>query len=234
MVILFRWFTFFVGIVLPGILVAAVPKANFPSVPAPPYSSVFWIAQYVEQNTVPMQIIGFKSTEPHVSVVKFYEQWFKDKLLFTKNSIKDGQIFGAKTGIYQITVKLAFLPEGADGTIIVAAMYDQIKNVQERKALIGKGFPAPFGSNAISDSVSYDEGSKNRTIIFVNQNSIETNTLYIREEMIKLGWVLSTDQTIKGGESSVTVMRKTGAEITITIVRQLGQTILISSQTERD
>lgn len=234
MVILFRWFTFFVGIVLPGILVAAVPKANFPSVPAPPNSSVFWIAQYVEQNTVPMQIIGFKSTEPHVSVVKFYEQWFKDKLLFTKNSIKDGQIFGAKAGVYQITVKLAFLPEGADGTIIVAAMYDQIKNVQERKALTGKGFPAPIGSNAISDSVSYDEGSKNRTIIFINQNSIETNTLYIRQEMIKLGWVLSSDQTIKGGESSVIVMRKTGAEIIITIVRQLGQTIIISNQTEPD
>lgn len=214
--------------------IADAPKRDFPLVPSPPKSTTYWIANYIEQNTIPMQIKGFDTTLTASSVYSFYENWFKDKQQYTRKTVNDGELFGAKVGIYQVTVKVKTTQNGTSGTLSSSALHEDTDSLGNRLASLGKGFPAPTGSKCISDVVSYDPGTKNRVIIFKNQLSVETNALSIREQMIKLGWTLNQDQTINGGLSSLLIMRKAGSEMIISISKSMTETSIVSSQTEAD
>ncbi len=214
--------------------VADAPKRDFPFIPSPPQATTYWIANYVEQNTTPMQIKGFDSTLKIADATKFYDTWFKDKQLYTRKTVGDGELFGAKLGLYQVTVKLKTTQAGSSGTLSSSAIHEDVGSLKERLASIGKGFPAPTGSTCLSDVVSYDPGTKNRVIIFTNQQSVETNALYIREQMIKLGWTLNQDQTINGGTSSMLTLRKGSSEMMVTINKNMQETSIVSSQTDLD
>lgn len=213
---------------------ADAPKRDFPFVPSPPQSTTHWIAKYIEQNTIPMQIKGFDTALKPANVYKFYDNWFKDKYLYTRKTVNDGELFGAKLGLYQVTVKVKTEQNGASGTLTASALHEDISTLKERVASICKGFPAPTGSTCLSDVVSYDPGTKNRVIVFINQQSVETNALYVREQMIKLGWTLNQDQTINGGTSSMLTLRKATSEMMIAINKGAQETSIVSSQTDID
>ncbi len=217
---------------------AAAPNRDFPNIPSPPKSSTYWIAQYIEQNTIPMQIKSFESKLDIVDVIKFYEEWFKKRLDYSKKTFGDDVLISAKVGLYQLTANIKSVKVGTAtmGTLTAAAFYEAEKNIEERAALIGKGFPAPIGSETLSDSVTYDPGTRNRTIVLTNQLSIEANALHIREQMIKLKWTLNQDQTVKGGENSLLTFRKASSQMLVSITKNKAstKTWIISSQTEAD
>lgn len=217
---------------------AAAPSRDFPNIPSPPKSSTYWIAQYVEQNTIPMQIKSFESKLDISEVIKFYEEWFKKRLDYSKKTLGDDVLISAKVGLYRLTANIKSVKTGTAtmGTLTAAALYEADNNSEERAALIGKGFPAPIGSEALSDSVTYDPGTRNRTIVLTNQLSIEANALHIREQMIKLKWTLNQDQTVKGGENSMLTFSRADSQMLISITKNKmsPKTWIISSQTEAD
>lgn len=235
---IYSTFYSYIGVILScyftNFALAEPPKQAFPFVPSPPQSTTHWIAEYIERNTIPMQIKGFDTTLTLQNVNQFYASWFKDKQQYTRKILSDGELFGAKLGIYQVTVKTKNTQSGASGTLSSAVIHEDVASLKDRVASIGKGFPAPTGSICTSDVVSYDPGTKNRVIVFTNQQSVETNALYIREQMLKLGWTLQQDQTIKGGISSFLTLRKASSEMMITINKSSQATSIVSSQTDID
>ena len=58
---------------------AAAPQRDWPQVPVPGDARAFWVAEYIEQNTVPMQIRGLESRAPMKEVSRYYEKWLAER-----------------------------------------------------------------------------------------------------------------------------------------------------------
>ncbi|RYF30609.1 MAG: hypothetical protein EOO26_14835 [Comamonadaceae bacterium] len=213
---------------------AGPPQRDWPAIPWPSGAKVFWISEYVEQNTVPMQIRGIESTESVEAVSRYYEKWLADKTGYGVSTVGPTRVLGARFGPYQVTVQLRAAPSGTIGRLVSAAVYDDGGSEQamrERAERIGKGFPRPAGSQVVSDTLSFDEGQRNRTIVVTNNVSVETNALYLREQMIRLGWTLQQDRTVQGGLRSALVFRRNGEEMVVTISKSDGGYFVVASQT---
>ena len=226
-----RWLAVLAWWCLGGIALAEAPQRDWPQVPAPEDARVFWIAEYVEQNTVPMQIRGIESKAPMKDVSRYYEKWLADKAGYGVTTVGAVRILGARFGAYQVTVQLRDRPEGTVGRLVTAAVYEPAGDEQERLARIGRGFPRPAGSQVVSDTLSYDQGQRNRTIVVTNGVSVETNALYLREQMIRLGWSLVQDRTIDGGQRTGLVFRRNNEEMVVTIVKRDEAYFVTASQT---
>ena len=212
--------------------VAATPHRDWPMVPPPPDAKSYWIAQYIEQNTVPMQIRGFESEASMAEVSRWYETWFKDKVGFNASQVGEVRVLGARMGVYQVTVQLRGTPGKTLGRLATAALYEKDgPSDQERTERIGKGFPRPPGTQVVSDTLSIDPGQRNRTIMLTNAMSVETNALYLRERMVLLGWALLQDRTVEAGTRSALVFRRGTEEMVVTIARQDGSCFVVASQT---
>ena len=221
-----------------NVVFAAVPVRDWPDVPSPPGASTYWIAQYLEQNTVPMRIRGFDTPMSAAEVEDHYRKWFADKVGFGASNIGDVRVLGARMGSYQVTVQLGAKPPGTVGRVSLAAVYEGTeaggKTERERMEGIGRGFPRPAGSHVISDTLSFDTGQRNRTIVLTNHLSVETNTLYLREQLLRLGWMLLQDRTVEAGTRSALVFRRGPEEMVVTIAQRDDAYIVISSQTTPD
>lgn len=229
-----RWVLAAAWLCLCGAAAAAPPQRDWPSIPWPAGAKIFWIAEYIEQNTIPMQIRGIESTEPMDAVSRYYEKWLADKKGYGVSTVGPMRVLGARLGEYQVTVQLRARPEGTVGRLVAAVVYDEMKSeqsMQERAERIGKGFPRPAGSQVVSDTLSFDEGQRNRTIIVTNNVSVETNALYLREQMIRLGWTLQQDRTLEGGTRSALVFRRNSEEMVVTITKRDEGYFIVASQT---
>ena len=210
---------------------AAAPQRDWPQVPVPGDARAFWVAEYIEQNTVPMQIRGLESRAPMKEVSRYYEKWLAERPGYGVTTLGAVRILGARFGDYQVTVQLRDTPEGTIGRLVSAAVYEPVGDVQERSARIGRGFPRPAGSQVVSDTLSWDQGQRNRTIVVTNGVSVETNALYLREQLLRLGWTLVQDRTIEGGQRSALVFRRTNEEMAVTIVKRDQAYVVTASQT---
>lgn len=221
-----------------GVTFAAAPLRDWPSVPLPPGASSYWIAPYLEQNTVPMQIRGFDPRMSMTEVESYYRRWFADKLAFGVNDIGDVRVLGARMGTYQVTVALGAKPQGTVGRVSLAEIFTAGERngmpERDRAESIGRGFPRPMGSQVISDTLSFDTGQRNRTIVLINAVSVETNALYLREHLLQLGWSLLQDRTIEAGQRSALVFRRDGEELVVTLAKRDDACIVIASQTTPD
>lgn len=228
----FLWFA------IGGAAFAAAPVRDWPEVPSPPGAGTYWIAQYLEQNTVPMQIRGFDTRMTVAEVEGYYRKWFADKVGYGASDVGGVRVLGARMGIYQVTVQLGAKPPGTVGRVSLAAVYEPERSSgmteRERIERIGRGFPRPAGSQVVSDTLSFDEGQRNRTIVLTNTVSIETNALYLREQLLRLGWTLLQDRTVEAGQRSALVFRRGAEEMVVTIARRDDAYIVISSQTTPD
>lgn len=235
----FAWLCVCFGLVT-ATAAGAAPQRDWPAIPSPPDASTFWIAEYLEQNTVPMQIRGFETRVPLSEVVRYYEKWFADKNGYGASELGPARVLGARMGAYQVTVQLWATPTGAGagmgtkGRLVAAVVYEDVPDPEARAARIGRGFPRPAGSQVISDTLSFDRGQRNRTVMVTNGVSVETNALYLREQMIRLGWTLVQDRTIDGGLRSGLVFRRAQEEMVVTIARRDTDYIVIASQTSPD
>jgi hypothetical protein len=229
-----RWMLAAAWLCLCGAAAGAPPQRDWPAIPSPASAKTFWIAEYIEQNTIPMQIRGIESKDPMEVVSRFYEKWLADKAGYGVSNVGPMRVLGARFGLYQVTVQLRARPEGTAGRLVAAVMYDEVKSEQElreRAERIGKGFPRPAGSQVVSDTLSYDEGQRNRTIVITNNVSVETNALYLREQMIRLGWSLQQDRTVDGGTRSALVFRRNSEEMVVTISKRDDGYFIVASQT---
>ncbi|MGJ7554351.1 hypothetical protein ACSFBI_10150 [Variovorax sp. RB3P1] len=231
---LLRWMFAAAWLCLCGAAAAAPPQRDWPAIPWPSGAKVFWIAEYLEQNTVPMQIRGIESTESVAAVSRYYEKWLADKKGYGVSTVGPLRVLGARFGEYQVTVQLRAGPSGTVGRLVAAVVYDEAGSeqaMQARAERIGKGFPRPAGSQVVSDTLSFDEGQRNRTIVITNGVSVETNALYLREQMIRLGWSLLQDRTVEGGLRSALVFRRNSEEMVVTITRRDDAYFIVASQT---
>ena len=221
-----------------GAALAAAPVRDWPEVPSPPGASSYWIAQDLEQNTVPMQIRGFDTRLSVAEVEDYYRKWFADKVGYGASDIGGVRVLGARMGVYQVTVQLGAKPPGTVGRVSLAAVYESGeaggRSERERIESIGRGFPRPAGSQVISDTLSFDDRQRNRTIVLMNNVGIETNALYLREQLLRLGWTLLQDRTVEAGRRSALVFRRGPEEMVVTIAQRDDAYIVISSQTTPD
>lgn len=227
-----------IGFAACGHAFGAAPSRDWPALPSPPDASTYWIAPYLEQNTVPMQIRGFESRLPIAEVEAFYRRWFADKVGFGATRIDAVQMLGARLGDYQLTVEFAQKWPGTVGRLSLAAVYahDEAKGLapRDREDRIGRGFPRPAGSRVVSDTLSFDPGQRNRTIVSRNAASVETNALYLREQLLLKGWSLRQDRTVEAGTRSALVFRRQAEELVVTVARQGAGCLVIASQTTPD
>ncbi|ADU39094.1 hypothetical protein [Variovorax paradoxus] len=232
---LLRWVLCLAWLCMGGLAFAAPPQRDWPAIPSPSGAKNYWVAQYMEHNTIPMQIRGFESAESMQEISRYYEKWFADKTGYGVSSVGESRVLGARLGVYQVTVQLRAVPSGTVGRLVAAVIYEEGGgSAEERAERVGKGFPRPPGSLVISDTLSYDEGQRNRTIMVTNGVSVETNALYLREQMIRLGWTLLQDRTVEGGERSALVFRRGAEEMVVTIARRDDAYIVVASQTTPD
>jgi hypothetical protein len=229
-----RWIFCLAWLCMPGLAAAAPPHRDWPAIPSPSDARTYWIAEYMEHNTIPMQIRGFESGESMQEISRYYEKWFAGKTSYGVSNVGESRVLGARLGVYQVTVQLRAVSSGTIGRLVAAVIYEEGGSAQERAERIGKGFPRPPGSQFISDTVSYDEGQRNRTIMLINGMSVEANGLYLREQMIRLGWALLQDRTVDGGERSALVFRRGREEMVVTIARRDDTYLVVASQTTPD
>ena len=127
---------------------AAAPQRDWPQVPVPGDARAFWVAEYIEQNTVPMQIRGLESRAPMKEVSRYYEKWLAERPGYGVTTLGAVRILGARFGDYQVTVQLRDTPEGTIGRLVSAAVYEPVGDVQERPASSAAPADAPAAAPA--------------------------------------------------------------------------------------
>lgn len=206
----------------------------WPDVPWPKGAKVYWVAPDIVHNTIPMRIAAFDARESPEATRRFYEAWFSDKPNASVTSVQGSEVLGGRVGDFHVSVELRRAPNdpGTSGRITTALVYNaDAPTGPERIERMGRGFPRPPGSDVLSDTVSHDAERRNRTLTIRNGMSVETNALYLREQLILQGWTLIQDKTVRGGLHSSLIFRKTGEELVVNIGMRDGECYLVTSQT---
>ncbi|MDQ7998952.1 MAG: hypothetical protein REU00_03650 [Pseudomonadota bacterium] len=213
---------------------AQAPSPAWPEVPSPRGASSYWVAPHIVHNTIPMRIFAFEARESLELTRRFYDQWFADKRDASITRMDGVDILGARLGDFHVSVELrrGAGDRGATGRVTTALVYNaDAPSGAERVERLGQGFPRPVGSDVLSDTVSYDSDRRNRTLTIRNGMSVETNALYLREQLILQGWTVIQDKTVRGGLHSSLVFRKAGEELVVNIGMRDGDCYVVTSQT---
>lgn len=168
---------------------SAVIAETWPSIKPPPEAHVSWVADNLDQNGVPMQIRTFSSLKNVEELLNFYRgNWTKNgKRNYVENKLGSASIIGTQEGNYYLTVQLQPSPTGSQGFLTVSKLPESIR---KNSFTVDTQFPRLGGSDVVSDTVSRDQGKLAKTLILKNQQSLQINLFFYKNNMANFGWHL--------------------------------------------
>ena len=183
-----RWFLSFLLLAE-----AALAAGNHP-LPIPQNVVPEIIAEDLRFNGSPMRIVQFQTLDAE-GVARFYRRFFKEKAQegrFTESELEGIRVIGAMMGKELINVELK--PKGKIIRVLVSSLQPERLELPEKLA---KDMPKMQGTQVFQHQESRDGPKKNRMVFMTNQYSVESNTIYLREHYLRLGWTRISDHTVK-------------------------------------
>lgn len=162
----------------------------WPEIVDPPRSKVVWVGDNMSHNGVEMQIKSFASDLDVKGIIDFYRDRWASLMLQGKpveNDLGVWKVIGYQQGDYLVTVQARPQEKkGSEGHLAVT----KLPTLKKRPEL-DSTFPRLPGTEIISDTLSQDGGKIDKTMIFINNHSVQSNQKYYEEAMSLQGWTSS-------------------------------------------
>lgn len=188
----------------------AAQDVSWPELPAPPRSTVQWVAEHMQFNGMPMQIRTFRSQSSAADVLAYYRaRWWKGtRCDCVENRVGAYQQVARGEGRYfysvQVKARDARTSEGYLAVSVPAA----------RAAKPGSGFPQPPATRVMNDIQSDDGDTASRTLLMENRHAVAANVAFYERELSRLGWH-AAGRLPAAGPASALRFRRANGEITL-------------------
>ena len=171
-------------------------STTWPEIPAPPKAKVEWVSDDMRVNGIPMRVQRFDSAVSKEEIVAYYVAHWKTSQV----PAKPGQTVAAvtphgpdtlvarTTGPFYSLVKVRSAGSGSEGTISTS----QVLGVEP--SLNTSGVPAPSSAKAVNVVEAIDNGKRNKQVLFVSDDSIDSVANYYAHSLKNAGWTLVQEQ----------------------------------------
>lgn len=221
------------------ILLACTPLhavARGPELPPPPDARVWWVAENMTYNTMPMAVRQFTTKHDLQRVIDFYRDEWQQPMPdgapgYVINDLVPPwlSISRIEDGYMLLVQARATDDEGTTGLLSISKLPTSAKAPE-----LGKGFPTMGETKAVNEFVSNDEGQTGRTMMFVNKHDLPTNLSFYRSRYQDNGWVVDMDKGV-GDVLHVLALRKgrQRLDIVLTEMKQ-GVTRIVANEVTYD
>lgn len=194
--------------------------------PIPDGAQVLYVASDMQVNGVPLSVKEMRTKESPDAVLGFYRrEWGRGKPGFFENPLQEWRTIATMDGPCYYTAQVR--PDGK-GTY---ALLGVSKRPAVKPRAPGAGFPMPAGSRVFNDLAHHDGPKNARTLLFTNQQPIEQNVRFYREQYERAGWSALVDRPVvtDRGPGYVMVWRRGLEEASITVQRQGASTTVVAN-----
>ncbi|MDR2452008.1 MAG: hypothetical protein LBE85_09660 [Candidatus Accumulibacter sp.] len=212
---------------LPALFLAAgFCHAGKPEVlPVPPEAAAEIVANDMRYNGAPMRIVQFSTLDAD-ETLKFYREHFvryaKEGKYAEKSSNRRKMIGAMMQDKRIVNVEMTRKNKAAVHVLVSSLDIFQME-IPEKLA---GDIPRMPGSKVVQHLDSRDGAKSNRFVIIQNNQSVESNAMYLREHYLKAGWRRDRDETIqlarhrqlgfsKDNRQLLVDVQKTGQECTV-------------------
>jgi len=187
--------------------------------------NVVLVADNILYNGVPTRLFQFDTEKSIEEVQEYYRGEWEE---MTSTDFGQRRILSHREGDYLMTVQLE-LSEMAPshGILAISPMFGLMERspARLRKMLdsVGEGFPVLRDTSFISDIQANEIRGESRSLMFVNEHSIERNFNFYKEYFVGEDWKIFTDNSnVLNGASLA--MTKSGTKLNLTFSKQGSQT----------
>ncbi|HWI13401.1 MAG TPA: hypothetical protein VNT02_04075 [Burkholderiales bacterium] len=201
--------------------VSAASSASWPELPAPPRTTVQWVAENMEFNGMPMQIRTFRSELSAADVLAYYRaRWWDGKRCgCVENRVGLYQQIARGEGRYFYTVQV----RAVDGR--TSQGYMAVTVPASPKVVAGAGFPQPPATRVMNDIRADDNETRSRTLLMENSLALPANAAFFERELPGLGWQAAGRMPAEGIARSL-LFRRAGEELTLLFKERGRRTII--------
>jgi len=198
---------------------------------APADARLVMVAPDIGFNGVPMEVRELYWDSPPAALLDYYRaQWKGFRAGYHEAQTPEWQVISTvhERCIYSVQVK----PKGTGSYALLG-----VTRLLERGAVThpGLGFPMLPGSTVVNDIEHHDAGKNARTVMLVNDSSLQANLSFYREEYAAAGWQMVSDRSIpaRGGEMSVLVVQRGAQQASVTIAQKRGRVTVVANVIDR-
>ena len=214
---------------LSGLMLSFSATAK-PKFPTPPNSNITVISDKMVVNGIPMNIKLFASKESAGEILDYYRRVWpegtKKQPGYTETgALAPWRILTRVEDGYLMTVQVkpAENNKGSSGYLAISKLPQPDKAPD-----LGKDFPKMRGTHVVNDIQSKDLAKRGRTIMMMNQASVNTNANFYKNYYENLGWASEMDKTVSGGQTHS--LRFRDGNQSVSIVIHAGQRTSITAQ----
>lgn len=195
----------------------AAQDVSWPELPAPPRSTVQWVAEHMQFNGMPMQIRTFRAQASAADVLSYYRaRWWKGtRCDCVENGVGAYRQIARGEGRYFYSVQVKALDaRTSEGYLAVSVP-------AAPAAKPGAGFPQPPATRVMNDIRADDGDTASRTLLMENRHAVAVNVAFYERELERLGWH-AAGQLPAAGPASALRFRRANGEITL-VFKQSGR-----------
>lgn len=175
----------------------------WPDIPAPPRAQVEWVSDDMRVNGIPMRVQRFDSEASKEEIVAYYVAHWKTPQM----PVQPGRTVAAVTeqgadtlvarthGPYYSMVKVHRVGSGSEGTISTSQLLGVDPVVDP------SGIPAPGNAQAVSVVEAIDNGKRNKQVLFVSRDSLDSVAGFYLQALRSSGWTLLQEQKAAASQS---------------------------------
>ncbi len=200
-----------------------------PKFPTPPSANITKIGDKMVVNGIAMDIRLFASKDSAEEVLSFYRGFWPEgsekKPGFTEtDALAPWRIITRVEDGYLMTVQVKPAKQkGSSGYLSLSRLPNP-----EKAPELGKDFPKMRGTYVVNDIQSKDLAKKGRTIVMLNQASVNTNANFYKDHFLNSGWSSEMDKQLSGGNTHT--LRFRNGNQNVSIVVQKGSRTSITAQ----
>ena len=186
------------------------------------------VAPDISFNGVPMEITELHWDQPPAAVLDYYRaKWKGYRAGVHEQEMPQWQVLSTvhERCIYSVQVR----PEGNNGSYALLG----VTRLLERGARTyrGQGFPMLPGSRVVNDIENHDGGKNARTVMLVNDSTLQANVVFYRNQYSWSGWQTVVDRAVpaKNGEMNILVMQRGPQQASLTIAHSGGSVTVVAN-----
>ena len=197
------------------------------SLDAPDAARLVMAAPDISLNGVPMEVRELYWSQPPAALLDYYRAlWKGNRASYYEKATPEWQVISTVRDrcIYSVQVK----PQGTGSYALLG-----VTHLLERGATThpGRGFPMLPGSKIVNDIVQRDSGKGGRTLLLVNDSSLQANLAFYRSEYASQGWQTVVDRAVpaQGGPMNVLVVQRGPQQASLTLAQRGGGVTVVAN-----
>jgi hypothetical protein len=196
--------------------------AAWPTMDAPPKSTVEWVSDDMKIQGLPTRVKRFDSRASPIEIMSFYKALWQREGHPAKDSVSGHWVVVSRVaGPFLLTAQARAVSRGSTG-------YLSISQAVNSTARAAAWYAPPAGAKLASDVESNDPGLRSHQLLYFVDVSPETARSHVQDQLIRAQYTADSmlgDPT-RRKDGYAMAFRKPGDEVIVTIHRQGTQTAI--------